>query len=474
MLWNELDLVETNFMQHSEKNQRSAESKSSSPALKIGSPNSTHEKEAESAAEKVARNGQVVGSESTKSGQISGNPNPNNGMIAPTGVKEQINSTKGLGDKLPDSVKRMMKGKSGELDDVRIHTDSNAAELSEAVNAKAFTYGKDIYFGQGKFDMYTSEGKELVAHELNHARQNNGWISRKEVDKNENENVLNITTFPWAGKINTRGAGFHKEGKVAQTESDYIRPDFNLNDAFTVQSKSAMNWLFGERLIDGKKQEGYVDWRNVNKIDSKESEGQIALDQLDLIRLIYKDLLSSEGGPPIVATTDLNEEDSDYLYTDLSGLSPAVSGLSSSELYVNVLHDQIKKTMGPKDAIAVASILAGAPLFAKRFRTPGSSVGSSAASLLLSKIPGSLPVRMPTLVGYGTDIRVAYTLSAGRFAARWLPYVGWALILWDLITVIVDSYKEYNSKTQTEPDSDLEFGGFGGGSFGGGGGGGKW
>lgn len=113
-----------------------------------------------------------MGSESSQSGQIAGNPNPQNRMIAPAGVKEQINSTKGGGEKLPDSVKRMMKGKSGVLDDVRIHTDSNAAEISEAVNAKAFTHGKDIYFGQGKFDTHSSEGRELITHEVHHTQQN--------------------------------------------------------------------------------------------------------------------------------------------------------------------------------------------------------------------------------------------------------------------------------------------------------------
>lgn len=156
-------------MQHSEKSQRLAEHKSSSQPLKIDSPDSAHEKETESVAEKVVRNGQITGSENLMSGQISGNLNPKNGMIAPAGVKERINSTKGSGDKLPDSVKRMVKGKAGDLDDVRIHTDSTAAEISSAVGAQAFTHGKDIYFDQGKYDMYSSDGKELIAHEINHA-----------------------------------------------------------------------------------------------------------------------------------------------------------------------------------------------------------------------------------------------------------------------------------------------------------------
>ncbi len=159
-------------MQHSEKQQHPTENKSTSQPLRIDTPDSAHEKAAESVADKLARNGQVMGSDNTMNGQIAGNTKPKNGMIAPAEVKDQISSAKGSGDKLPDSVKRMVKGKSGELDDVRMHTDSGAAKLAKSVNAEAFTYGKDIFFDSGKFDIYTSQGKELIAHELSHAVAN--------------------------------------------------------------------------------------------------------------------------------------------------------------------------------------------------------------------------------------------------------------------------------------------------------------
>ncbi len=162
-------------MEHSEKSQHPAQGRSSSQPLKIDSPDSAHEKQATSFAESVTRNGQIIGSDNTMSGQITGNSNPKNGMIAPAGVKEQINSTQGTGDKLADSVKRMMNGKSGELDEVRIHTDSNAAKLAKSVSAEAFTYGKDIYFGAGKYNPQSADGKRLIAHELTHARQNCNW-----------------------------------------------------------------------------------------------------------------------------------------------------------------------------------------------------------------------------------------------------------------------------------------------------------
>jgi hypothetical protein len=155
-----------------EKDQRTATTKRDSASMKIDSPQSAHEQQAESVAEHAARNGQIMGSGDAVNGQVAGNPDARQGMIAPAGIKQQIAASKGNGDKLPDSATHMLKGKTGDIDQVRIHTDSKAAELADAVNAEAFTVGKDIYFSQGAFNTYTPEGKKLLIHELQHTAQN--------------------------------------------------------------------------------------------------------------------------------------------------------------------------------------------------------------------------------------------------------------------------------------------------------------
>jgi hypothetical protein len=68
-----------------------------------------------------------------------------------------------------------MESKMGaDLSDVKIHTGSKAHEMSEGINAKAFTYGQDIYFKDGNYDPGSKEGKELLAHELAHTVQQGG------------------------------------------------------------------------------------------------------------------------------------------------------------------------------------------------------------------------------------------------------------------------------------------------------------
>jgi outer membrane protein OmpA-like peptidoglycan-associated protein len=54
---------------------------------------------------------------------------------------------------------------------VRVHTDSRAAESAEAVNALAYTVGRDIVFAAGEYEVQNSAGKRLMAHELAHTLQ---------------------------------------------------------------------------------------------------------------------------------------------------------------------------------------------------------------------------------------------------------------------------------------------------------------
>lgn len=53
---------------------------------------------------------------------------------------------------------------------VRIHTDAKAAESADAVNAHAYTVGRDIVFAQGRYST-GAQSRQLLAHELTHVVQ---------------------------------------------------------------------------------------------------------------------------------------------------------------------------------------------------------------------------------------------------------------------------------------------------------------
>jgi hypothetical protein len=54
---------------------------------------------------------------------------------------------------------------------VRVHTDARAAESAQAVNARAYTVGRDVVFGAGQYTPGTPAGQRLLTHELTHVIQ---------------------------------------------------------------------------------------------------------------------------------------------------------------------------------------------------------------------------------------------------------------------------------------------------------------
>lgn len=57
---------------------------------------------------------------------------------------------------------------------VKVHTDDRAVESARAVDARAYTVGRDIAFGQGQYAPQTLEGRRLLAHELTHVLHQTG------------------------------------------------------------------------------------------------------------------------------------------------------------------------------------------------------------------------------------------------------------------------------------------------------------
>lgn len=58
-----------------------------------------------------------------------------------------------------------------DLSRVRVHTGGQAGESARAVHARAYTVGQDMVFAPGAYSPHTTEGKQLLAHELTHTVQ---------------------------------------------------------------------------------------------------------------------------------------------------------------------------------------------------------------------------------------------------------------------------------------------------------------
>ena len=87
-------------------------------------------------------------------------------------TSSMIRNSLGQGSPLPRETADFMESRFGaDFSSVKIHTDSQAATISKQINARAFTLGNNIYFGEGQYNSQTHEGKRLLAHELTHTIQ---------------------------------------------------------------------------------------------------------------------------------------------------------------------------------------------------------------------------------------------------------------------------------------------------------------
>ena len=89
--------------------------------------------------------------------------------LAPPIVHEVLRSP---GRPLDSGLRGLMEPRLGhDFRSVRIHTDSRAAASARAVDAQAYTLGRDIVFAEGRYAPGSIEGQRLLAHELSHIVQ---------------------------------------------------------------------------------------------------------------------------------------------------------------------------------------------------------------------------------------------------------------------------------------------------------------
>lgn len=93
----------------------------------------------------------------------------------PDEVETSIQAARGGGQALDRAVRAQLEPALGaDFGGVRIHADRRADGLSQALGARAFTTGQDIFFRQGEYNPGSGRGRELLAHELTHVVQQNG------------------------------------------------------------------------------------------------------------------------------------------------------------------------------------------------------------------------------------------------------------------------------------------------------------
>jgi outer membrane protein OmpA-like peptidoglycan-associated protein len=130
-------------------------------------------------------------------------------------LESRINSIRGGGQPLPKADETFMEKRFGvDFSGVRVHTDSNAIQMNRKLNAQAFTLGRDIYFGTGRYSPNISSGKRLLVHELTHVSQQQSM-------------KRTIRKFPADG---AQCSGYQPgEISTSRTASGHLNPDVTLH-----------------------------------------------------------------------------------------------------------------------------------------------------------------------------------------------------------------------------------------------------
>lgn len=126
--------------------------------------------ECENERQQQVANGKAPVEEEEKLAQAKESPD-HRPVISP-GVRSRIKGFHSGGYMLPHSAKNFFEPRFGHnFSQVRIHSDSKAAETARSIQARAFTIENNIVFGFQEYAPKTMQGKKLLAHELTHVIQ---------------------------------------------------------------------------------------------------------------------------------------------------------------------------------------------------------------------------------------------------------------------------------------------------------------
>ena len=139
---------------------------------------------------------------------------------AGSNVTAEIRSAMAGGDPLPLSVRRFMEPRfNADFSNVKVHSNTQSANLNKKVSAKAFAVKNHIFFGKDQYQPESDEGKHLLAHELTHtiqqgaasqgdgANQGGGAnVQRTAEDEVQRKVAVNQRTAPKVQRLGVRDA----------------------------------------------------------------------------------------------------------------------------------------------------------------------------------------------------------------------------------------------------------------------------
>jgi Domain of unknown function (DUF4157) len=156
--------------------------------LAVGGPQDASEQEAERVAEQAVSPARDAHAAATPRQRVAGSEpsaTPREGQeSAHPGLERRLESERAGGRPLPEDVRARMESRLGaDFGEVRVHADGEATRMNRELEAEAFTAGRDIYFGEGKYEPESKAGEKLLAHELAHVVQQSDAVQPRRVQR---------------------------------------------------------------------------------------------------------------------------------------------------------------------------------------------------------------------------------------------------------------------------------------------------
>jgi len=164
--------------------------------------------------------------------------------------ESKLKGRKGKGKKLDKNTQaKMESGFGADFSKVNIHTDGEAAQMSQEIGAQAFTNGNDIFFNKGKYDPNSEEGTHLLAHELTHTVQQ-GASNSKDIQKIQLpgfvQDGLDAVTGTYNNAVDTVANGMYNLGEALGVNDDVLAAYEAAEDAYDEATEylvRARDWL---------------------------------------------------------------------------------------------------------------------------------------------------------------------------------------------------------------------------------------
>lgn len=183
---------------------------------------------------------------------------------------------------------------------VRLHDNEQSHLIAKLLHAKAFTFGKDIFFGKDMFSPYTDEGDRLIKHELLHTgQQTQKGTNIIQRDHKEEETYVLFSRLFHGKKIfqaiiegkkilalGSKGSEVEMV-QIALMHLGYSLPVFGPDGKFGEETKNALRQFQIDSGLTGRDADGVLGKETLRLLDMRYSVGEDSYDLAPIDRATH-------------------------------------------------------------------------------------------------------------------------------------------------------------------------------------------